>query len=141
MNGSDFSELYTLLSNAPEERLSEDIRDFFREENLESYRIPDIATELERNAIACLFDEEKEIPERIKDAREIDPLCIEAFYLELCLSEDTSSYHIFGRYDRMKDAYPSFTPYGKENYRLILDFYVEFLLDMHNITQGIRVQK
>lgn len=141
MNKYNFFTLASELSKHTPEEVGTYVDSFFIPENYHSYEIPEYAEDNERKAIEILFTGEEDILTRLERAREYDYLCVEAFFVEVSMFDDILSYDSFYRYYLLIDDFPEFTIYGQENYLLILDLFVEYLIDIGNIKTGIRVQK
>lgn len=141
MNSVNFFDLLGRVSGINIDDDVKSLKDFFVMSNFDSYMIPEDANEIEKDAIKIMFDESKDILDRIYDACKIDPLCIEAFYADLATRNETDAYTLFMNYYHKKDEFDSFTSYGKSNYAIVLDFFIEYLIDIHNITKAIHVQK
>lgn len=127
--------------NTSEEDAEKLISDFFRYENLEDYFIPEDTNAQEREAINIMFDDSKDIYDRIDEARKLDEFCLEAFYVELNLRKDLSPYTLFMSYYQKINQFNSLTSGAKGNFLIILDLFIEYLIDIHNISKAIVIQK
>ena len=142
MDKLNFFDLLGKVSGISIEDDLQSLKDFFIMSNYDNYMIPENANEIERDAIRIMFDDKKDIIDRVYDATNIDPFCIEAFYLELSTRNESGDVNnLFMSYYRKKDEFEDLPPYSKSNYLIILDFFIEYLIDIHNITKAIFVQK
>ena len=115
--------------------------DFFTRKNFKEYKIPGNAKDHSRKAIKIMFESRRELRERVEKAFAEDPLCLEAFFVYYMSSEDVYVNYRFQSYYDELNSYPDLDAYQKYCYLRILDFYVEFLLDIHNFTTAIKIQK
>ena len=141
MATTDIFTLANELAKLEKSEAEEYIDSFFVPENLPEYYFPEYVNEAEREAILTFFESDKPVEERVLEAKSLDPLSIEAFFVDLSMHEDILSYSIFQNYWDMLPDYESYTVYGKENLMIILDLFVEYLLDIHNIKGAIKVQE
>ena len=131
-----------LINDINEETKVDDyLLNFFTKQNYKDYDVSELADANQVKAIKIMFESKKSIRERIEEAFEIDPFCLEALFAYLMTSEDVFLQLRFDAYFDELDNYPSFNEYQKKCYIKILDFYVEFLLDINNVTKAINVQK
>ena len=114
---------------------------FFTKENFKEYSIPSDAGIDELKAIKTMFTSKKDLLTRVDLALKKDPLCLEAFFTYFVLSEDVYVNYRFEVYHKEADSYADFSEYQKRSYLRILRFYIEFLIDIHNISTAIRVQR
>ena len=115
--------------------------DFFSKKNRKDYQIDPDTDEDQRKAIRIMFESKKDLPERAELALSHDPLCLEAFFVYYLLSEDVFVNYRFRSYYDQISHFGDLSDYQKKCYLKILDFYVEFLLDIGNYTTAIKVQK
>ena len=114
---------------------------FFDRQNLKDYVIDEEADKDARKAITVLFTSKKELRERCELSFSYDPLCVEAFFIYFILNEDIFVYKRFESYYEHVNEYGDLSSYRKNCYLRILNFYVEFLLDISNISKAIKVEK
>lgn len=114
---------------------------FFTTKNFKNYVVSDSTNKLQVKAIKTMFTSKKEIKDRIEDAFSFDPFCIEALFSYLMMSEDVYLQLRFDAYYKEINNYGGFDDYQRKCYIEILNFYVDFLLDISNITKAIEVQK
>ena len=88
-----------------------------------------------------MFESRRELRKRAQSALDYDPFCLEAFFTYYLLSEDLYVYYSFRECFSKADEYADFSASRQKRYLRILDFFVEFLLELHNITEAIRVQR
>lgn len=122
-------------------KVEEYLLNFFNKKNYKEYEISDLANEDQIKAIKIMFESKKTLIDRVDDAFNYDPFCAEAFFTYLMISEDVFLQLRFNDYYNEASKYGSFDEYEKVNYIKILDFYVDFLLDICNVTKAIIVQK
>ena len=137
---SDFEELVEGISGIrtePETYLN----DFFLKKNLKDYVIPENASRESVKAIRIIFESKKELKERARSAFGEDPFCLEAFFAYFVLSEDIYVSYRFEAYRKEASEYADFDDYTKHCYLRIMDLYVDFLLDLHNITLAVTIQR
>lgn len=136
---SNFKEL---VNNTKKEKdLDQYFESFFVKDNYKSYQINDDYDKYEIQAVKAMFNNKKSMDDRIDEAFRLDPLCLEAFYVYFMSSEDAYVSMRFDTYYREAKNYADFTNRQKRAYLCILDYYVEFLLDIHNITMAIKIEK
>ena len=123
--------------NVPEEYLNS----FFMAEHFKEYQIDERANKSQIKAIRTMFVSKKELESRIDSALKIDPFCLEAFFAYFILTEDVFVNYRFETYYAQADHFADFDAYQKMCYLSIMDYYVEFLLDLHNITTAIKIQR
>lgn len=117
------------------------LSDFFTKKNQKEYRIPENASRESLKAIRIMFESKKELKERVRLAFDEDPFCLEAFFAYFVLTEDIYVSCRFEAYRKEASEYADFDDYTKYCYLRIMDFYVDFLLDLHNITLAITMQR
>ena len=137
---SDFEDLVEGISAVRKETEAY-LNDFFVKKNLKEYEIPQNASKESVKAIRMMFESKKELKERARSAFEEDPFCLEAFFTYFILSEDIYVSYRFEAYRKEASEYADFDDYTKHCYLRIMDFYVDFLLDLHNITLAITIQR
>ena len=123
------------------EKIEEYLLHFFTKTIFKDYEISDDVDSDQLKAIKIMFESKKDLRDRIDDAFSYDPFCKEAFFAYLMISEDVYVQLRFDTYLKELNNYPGFDSYQKSCYITILNFYVEFLLDISNITTAIRIQK
>ena len=114
---------------------------FFDKKNLKDYAMdPDLNKE-EKKAVRVLFESKRSMKERAEAAFEYDPLCREAFFVYLMLTEDVFLQYRFDSYYKQADNFVDFSAHQKKSYLEILDYYIDFLDDIGNVTGAIRIAK
>ena len=131
------SGLFEDVQNDPEDYL----KSFFTPEHFKDYQIDECADASQVKAIRTMFTSKKELDRRIDSALKYDPFCLEAFFAYFILTEDVFVNYRFQSYYAQADHYADLDAYEKTCYLSILDYYVEFLLDLHNITTAIKIQR
>ena len=116
-------------------------RKTFTPENYRQYAVDYELTSLQKKAIKTMFESKKDLDKRIDQALKSDPFCLEAFFAYFVLSDDVFVNYRFETYYAQSENYADFDVYEKYCYITIMDFYVEFLLDIKNITRAIKVQR
>ena len=134
-----FDDLVNNINN--ETKIEEQLLSFFTKKNYAEYEISEDANKKQVKAIKTMFDSKKDLSDRIDNAFDYDPFCIEAFFAYLMISEDVFIQLRFNAYYDELDKYGSFSSYQRYCYLNILNFYVDFLLDINNVTKAISVQK
>lgn len=114
---------------------------FFSRKNLLKYVVDDKANKNQVKAIKIMFESKKSLLDRADDAFSYDPFCVEALFTYLMLSEDVFLQLRFNRYYDEAKNYGSFDEYERKCYIEILNFYVDFLLDINNIKKAIEIDK
>lgn len=114
---------------------------FFTKKNFKEYKIKGEPERKQLKAIKIMFESKKSIVERVEDAFDQDPFCIEAIFANLMVNEDVFIQLRFNAYLQELDDYPRFNDYRKDCYIKMLNFYVDFLLDINNCTKAIEIQK
>lgn len=122
-------------------KVDEYLLNFFTKKNFKEYEINENANKSQVKAIKVMFESKKKMGERIQDAFAYDPFCIEALFAYLMISEDVFLQLRFNTYYDEASKYGSFDEYQKHCYLVILDLYVEFLLDINNVTKAIEIQR
>ncbi|MBO4919526.1 MAG: hypothetical protein J5365_05155, partial [Erysipelotrichaceae bacterium] len=117
------------------------LKDFFVKKNLKDYEIPKNASRESVKAIRMMFESKKELKERARSCFLEDPYCLEAFFTYFVLTEDIYVSCRFEAYRKEASEYADFDDYTKHCYLRIMDFYVDFLLDLHNITMAVTIQR
>lgn len=137
---SNFEELVEGISNVGKETEAY-LNGFFTKKNLKDYEIPENASRESVKAIRVMFESKKELKQRAQTAFEEDPYCLEAFFVYFILSEDIYVSYRFDAYRKEASEYADLDDYTRHCYLRIMDFYVDFLLDLHNITQAVTIQR
>ena len=137
---NDFYSFATTLSTLGKDEVLNYIDNFFLPENLPDYTYPDYVNDREKAAIEVMFDEDLTLEERILKAKEIDRFCIEAFFTELSMREETLAYSLFREYEEEFASISELDRYGRENLLIILDLFVEYLIEIRNYKTAIRLQ-
>jgi len=117
------------------------LEEFFVRQNFRTYLCPEDLDKEEYKAVKTMFESRKELYKRARDVLDVDPFCLEAFFTYFLLTEDIYVYHSFREYFAHAEEYAELTPSQKRRYLRILDFFVEFLLDIRNITEAIKIQR
>ncbi|MBQ6367298.1 MAG: hypothetical protein IJJ30_01955 [Erysipelotrichaceae bacterium] len=112
---------------------------YFKIENEEDYEFDERMSEANIRALRYLFESEDELEARVDEALEIDPLCLEAWYICHKLSEDEENHHLLRRYLALSKEYPGFNEYEKDNYRFILMRHADYLAAIHNVHKALSV--
>ena len=129
--------LFAKNDNVPEEYL----RSFFTPENFKNYQIDERVNKSQLKAIKTMFTSRKDLHDRVDSALKSDPFCLEAFFTYFILTEDVFVNYRFETYYEEAGNYADLDAYQKMCYLSIIDYYVEFLLDLRNITKAIRIQR
>lgn len=122
-------------------KVDEYLLNFFTKKNFKEYKLREDLNRKQLKAIKIMFESKKNIVDRIDDAFDVDPFCIEALFSYLMTSEDIFLQLRFNAYLEKLNEYPMFNDYAKDCYIKILNFYVDFLLDINNCTKAIEIQK
>lgn len=123
------------------DKVEEYLLNFFSKDKYKEYEIDELCDKDQKKAIRIMFDSRKDLLERCEYAFEYDPYCIEAFFTYLMLNEDIYIQLKFDEYLDQLDSYPGLNLYEKYCYITILDLYVDFLLDIQNLTMALKMQK
>lgn len=123
------------------DRIEDYFLEFFSRQNFKQYEIEGDPDKDELKAIRIMFESHRTLRERIQDSFAYDPFCIEAFFVYYMISEDIYVNYRFKDYYGEYENFADFSDYQKKNYLRIMDFYVEFLLDLRNFTTAIKVQR
>lgn len=134
-----FEQLQYETGKKENEELEEYLVNFFEVNNFDKYFISELANEEERKDIRAMFEDNEEILERAEIIQERNKLCLEAFYVCFCLEEETTLNSMFNEIYTITNKYKSLSPYEKICLINILELYITFLLDIGNITRGIKV--
>lgn len=124
-----------------ETKIEEYFLNFFCKKNFKEYEPIEKPNDSQTKAIKIMFESKKSLLQRVDKAIEYDPFCIEAFFTYLMLSEDVYVQLRCNAYYDELDKYPRLDKYQKACYLKILDFYVDFLLDIDNVTKAIEIEK
>ena len=114
---------------------------FFRRENLKEYAIEAGLDRGQLKAIRYMFESRKELLGRAEKALDIDPFCSEAFLVCFIMLPDVYLNDSFRFYFDLASSYGDMDRHEKLNYLRILDLYVDFLMDIGNISRAIKVQQ
>ncbi|MBR5341428.1 MAG: hypothetical protein IK151_05830 [Erysipelotrichaceae bacterium] len=137
------SNFENLINNVPKK--NDKVRDyflnFFTKKNFKEYEIDPSAGPDSVKAIKTMFESKKDLEERTDLAFSYDPLCLEAFFVYFITTDDAFVNFRFKTYYGMINSYADLPIYQKKSYLRILEFYVEFLLDLHNYTTAIKIQR
>ncbi|MBQ1568237.1 MAG: hypothetical protein IIZ80_10140 [Erysipelotrichaceae bacterium] len=135
-----FDDLVNGLENH-KDHIEDYFTDFFCRANYKQYETDGDPDKDESKAIRIMFESRKKLRDRIEESFSYDPFCLEAFFVYYIISEDIYVNYRFQEYYRESNDYADFSQYQKKCYLRIMDFYVEFLLDIRNITTAIKVQR
>ena len=131
-----------LVSNIKDDtNVEEYFLDFFCKKNYRNYKPIEEPNRNQSKAIKIMFESNKQMLERTEDAFDYDPFCIEAFFVYLMMSKDVFLQLRFNAYYNELDKYAGFDVYQKNCYLKILDLYVDFLLDINNVTKAIEIER
>lgn len=136
---SNFDELVAGIST--ETKVDEYLLKFFTKKNFKEYEIQGEPDKKQLKAIKIMFESRKSLADRIEDAFHQDPFCTEAVFSNIMISEDVFIQLRFNAYMKALNEYPRFNEYRKRCFIKMLNFYVEFLLDIYNCTKAIEIQK
>ena len=121
--------------------VEEYFKEFFVKDNCKEYKMIEGASKKEIKALKVLFESKRDLLVRVEDAFKLDPLCPEAMFVYHYLADEMYVFDRYEAYYDQKDEYADFTYHQKFSYIQILDLYVEFLLDIQNMTYALKVQK
>ncbi|MBO7677614.1 MAG: hypothetical protein J6S49_08875 [Erysipelotrichaceae bacterium] len=124
-----------------QDRLEDYFAEFFTRNNYRQYETDGQPDKDESKAIRVMFESRKKLRDRCLESFTYDPFCLEAFFVYYIISEDIYVNYVFKDYYNDSNNYADFSDYQKKNYLKIMDFYVEFLLDINNFTTAIKVQR
>lgn len=131
-----------LVSNIKDDtKIEEYLLDFFCKKNYKDYEPIEKPSRFQKMAIKTMFESKKGLLDRVDTAFIFDPFCIEALFVYLMMSEDVFIQLRFNKYYEELNKYPSLDTYQKACYLKMLDLYVDFLLDINNITKAIEIEK
>lgn len=122
--------------------LEEYFLDFFTKDNLKNYEINSELSPYEVKAVKHLFKSKKDLRDRIDEALEMDALCMEALFAYMMLTEDLFlSYRFEHYYKEVVPQYYELTKRQKNDFIVFMEYYLDFLIDISNITKAIKVLK
>ncbi len=121
----------------PEEFLSA----FFTPDHFRDYDPGQGLEEEQIKAVRIMFESKKDLLKRSEQALKTDPLCPEAFFVYYLLSEDVFVDYRFRSYYSHISDFGDLSDHQKKSFLRILEFYVEFLTELHNHSGAIRVQR
>ena len=131
-----------LLKNITEDTdIEQYLNDFFDAKKYKDYEVSNNPDADQTKAIKIMFNSKKDIVERIRKALDYDSYCIEAFFSYLLISEDAYVQVSFDSYYENAKEYGSFNQYQKYCFIKIMELYVDFCLDINNITKAIKIQR
>lgn len=136
---TDFEKLVDSCFNRKD--VKEYLEAFFVRNNLKDYYIDPLLDKEEIKAIKIMFTSRKDLNDRIDDAFAYNPFCLEALFAYMMCNEDIFVHMRFDAYYQEASRYADLTVNQKRAYLRIMDFYVEFLLDIQNITGAIKIEK
>jgi len=126
-------------ANSNNDKLEEYFINFFDKKNYKNYEISQNKEDDEIDAIKQLF-KKGELIDKVANALDYDPLCVEANFINLCLGEDELVYYRFEGYYAKRSEYGSLEESRQESYLRVMEFYVDFLIDIYNIKHALRVE-
>ena len=137
------SSFESLINNVPKknDEVREYFLDFFKRKNFKEYEIDPLADPDSVKAIKVMFESKKDLQERTDLAFSYDPLCLEAFFVYFIITDDAFVNFRFKTYYGTINSYADLPAYQKKAFLRIMEFYVEFLLDLHNYTMAIKIQR
>jgi len=135
-----FDDLVNGLENN-KDRIEDYFLEFFTRSNYRQYEVEGDPDKDEQKAIRIMFESRRTLRERIEESLSYDPFCLEAFFVYYMISEDIYVNYRFKDYYGEYENFAEFSAYQKKNYLKIMDFYVEFLLDIRNFSTAIKVQR
>ena len=113
--------------------------DFFSKQNYKNYTSKEELDKEETKALKVMFTSSKAMMERVDEALKCDPFCIEAFFVYTLYVEDTFLGLRFRAYYNEANNYGDLDIHEKHSFITIMHFYVNFLVDINNITSAIKV--
>ena len=114
---------------------------FFTSAQFKEYELDDDLDADEQKAVKTMFTSKKDLRERTSQSFTYDPVCLEAFFVYYVLTEDVFVNYRFENYYAQADEYADLTPHQQKAFLKIMDFYVDFLIDIHNFSAAIRVER
>jgi len=126
-------------ANLNNDKLDEFFTSFFNKKNLKNYEIADNKDDDEVDAIKELF-RKGELKDKVINAFELDPLCVEANFINLCLGSDEEIYHRFEGCYNNRSQYGGLDESRQDSFLKVMEFYVDFLIDIRNIRHALRVE-
>lgn len=128
-------------SRNDQEKVDEYLLKTFTKENFEEYYIDPDANKDEEKAIRIMFESKKDLKKRVEEAFKNDPFCLEAFFAYYMKSDDTFLYLRFETYYSEANNFADLDKYEQKCFIRIMEFYVDFLFEIGNLTKAIKVQK
>ena len=136
-----FDQLIYDVEMANPEDVKEYLNVFFVSTNYTDYLIDEKAQTEDKMSIKELFDGKEDILVRAININQNNPFCIEAFFVNYCLNEETVLNILMNNMFHKSGEYETFSEYQKMCYLRILNFYVQYLINIHNVTFAIKVLK
>ena len=136
-----FDQLVSDSEFIEDDKIKDFLEDFFVKENLDQYFIDNCVDSKHLKSIQKMFISNEDILLRAKNVLKQDEYCLEAFYIFYRLADETVLNFTMNNIYHKKNQYEMLSKYEKYSVINILNFYVQFLLDIHNLTFAIKVLK
>lgn len=136
---ADYKELIKDTNDIADDKLLDYFEDFFRAENFSNYNSIETATGKQAEALATLFKEEEELSDRVAAALALDPFCIEALFIDLCLAPPVYIYRNFNDLFVRREQYAAFDQRQKSCFLAAMVMFVDFLFEIANIHKALKV--
>lgn len=136
---AEYKDLIKETNDIPDDKLLSYFTDFFRAENYQDYSSIEEPTGKQEQALAVLFEEDKELADRVGEALALDPFCIEALFIDLCMAPPVYIYRNFNDLFVRKEQYESFDKRQKSCFLAAMVMFVDFLFEIANIHKALSV--
>lgn len=136
----NFNDIKTGLKDS-EVTLDDYFLKIFTKQKYKDYHVDFNLDKYQEKAIKTMFESKKSLDKRVDAAFKLDPFCLEAFFVFFMSNEDVFVNYRFESYFDQADNYADFDNYEKYCFINIMNFYVDFLLDIRNISRAIKVQR
>ena len=125
--------IYTL------EEIEDYLESFFTTTKLANYVMDELASDEDKEAIYEMFTGQGDVLSRAIRVIETNPFCLEANLVYYRLNDETISYAHFTDIYAKGNLYDTFTPYQKKAFIQILRLYGEYLTNIFNRSQAVKI--
>lgn len=126
------------VSKLDEDEVRDYLADFFHPENKNKYLNDERFSDEDFDALEVMFEDD-EILNKAYEALDVSPFCLEAFVVIYKLENDVALYDFFDEFNGEEYDYDVLSDYHKYAYGMIESYYVDFLINIRNLTKAKNV--
>ncbi len=121
------------ISKTEEDDVEDFLENYFHPKKREQYMADERFEAEDYDSLEMMF-QDYDLIDKAYDALDVNPFCMEAFVVVYKLESDVSLFNFFNDFNDKDFDYNSLSEYHKYVYGLIESYYVDFLINIRNLT-------